>query len=55
MSAMNTEMTGSVTSMITADSRSTTAVHASTATGTMTASTTWGRYRAKYVSRPSTP
>jgi hypothetical protein len=47
MSAMKTGMTGRVTSMISADWRSTTALATSTAGGTVTASTTCGRYRAK--------
>jgi hypothetical protein len=45
--AMNTGTTGSVTTMIRADFRSTTAVQNRTATGTVTARTTCGRYWAK--------
>jgi hypothetical protein len=43
MSAMNTGTTGSVTAMIRADLRSTTALQMRTATGTVNARTTWGR------------
>ena len=55
MSHMKTGTSGSVTSMIRADSQSITATAAMTTNGTTEASTTWGRYRAKYPSSPSTP
>jgi hypothetical protein len=43
MSAMNTGITGRVRAMISAEVRSTAALQHSTATGTTTARTTWGR------------
>jgi hypothetical protein len=41
--------------MMTAEIQSSPATTATTATGTITASTTWGRYREKYPSRASVP
>ncbi len=43
ISHMNTGTSGSVSNMISADSRSIGATQSSTATGTTQASTTWGR------------
>ena len=43
----NTGISGSVTAMTTAEIQSAAATRATTATGTTTASTSWGRYRAK--------
>jgi hypothetical protein len=44
---MNTGMRGSVTAMMTAESQSWAATTARTVTGTITASTSCGRYREK--------
>ena len=46
MSTMNTGMSGRVTAMMSVESRSWPRIVSSTATGTITASTSCGRYRA---------
>ena len=55
MSHMKTGTSGSVTSMTPAEVRSIAATRESTATGTIAARMTWGRYRANVVSSASTP
>ena len=55
MRTANSGMSGSVTPMTTPDIQSAAATLASTASGTKQASTSCGRYLAKYASRASRP
>ena len=54
-STMNTGIRGRVSTIVTVATQSSVTMRASTATGTTTASTSCGRYLAKYPSRASTP